>query len=185
MKKRLTTSKDIILFHGKRKLQYKEQASAERARSWFFLYKKRTTWNELVLGRPDIEAQKLCESFCGSIYYPSSWAENLEVERVLDIEVSGHWFSDDVWIRIVFNRTDHKWKDAGNIETNIEYNFRNGDTQKRHVSMDSLGGWKSRSGIYSLSEYVLCELSKTASIHQFTPDEFTTSTPITTWSTTR
>ena len=125
MKKRLTTSKDIILFHGKRKLQYIEQASTERARSWSFLIEKElgirlgTTRNGLVLGRPDIEAQKLCESFCGSIYYPSSLAENLEVERVLDIEVNDHWFSDDVWIRIVFNRTDHKWKDAGNIETNI------------------------------------------------------------------
>ena len=112
-------------------------------------------------------------------------AENLEVEHVLDDGVSSAWFTDDVWIRVVFNRTEHKWKDAGNIETYMEYNFRNGDTEKGHVSMDGLGGWESRSGTYSLSEYLLCELSQAASIHQFTPDEFTTMSTLTSGTTTR
>ena len=164
---------------------YRTSSSLVRP-GWSFLIEKELGFRlGLVLPRPDIEAQKLCESICGNIYYPSTLDENLEVEHVLDDGVGfGHWFTDDVWIRIVFNRTEHKWKDAGNIETNIEYYFRNGDTDKGHVSMDGLGKWESRSWTESLSEYILCELSKTASIHQFTPDEFTTSTPLTTWSTT-
>ena len=119
--------------------------------------------------------------------------ENIEVERIIDdgpdlIEgYPGSFWREDVWIRVVYNRTEQKWKDAGNIETNIEYNFRNGyrDTQAGHVNMDFHGYWESRSGTYNLTEYLLCELSKAASIHQFTPDEFTTTTPFTTlWTTT-
>ena len=105
------------------------------------------TRKELVLRRPDIEAQKLCKRFCGNVYYPSTLPENDEVEQVLNDGHPGSYFRDDVWIRVVYNRTEQKWKDAGNIETNIEYNFRDGFWRNKHyghVDMDGSGGWESR-----------------------------------------
>ena len=156
VKESLTTSKDIILVQKKYRQQY-------------------------------IEAKHFCESICGNIYYPSTLAENHEVEDVLnDKYPRSDFFTEDVWIRVVYNETEGEWKDPDNIETHIDYNFNVErrtfpswkSTSMRHVAMDSPHGkWVSRDGTISLSQYVLCELPKATSIQHNILNEFNTTSP--------
>ena len=148
VKESLTTSKDIILVQKKYRQQY-------------------------------IEAKHFCESICGNIYYPSTLAENHEVEDVLnDKYPRSDFFTEDVWIRVVYNETEGEWKDPDNIETHIDYNFREKSTIMRNVYMDSPHGkWVSRDGTISLSQYVLCELPKATSIQHNILNEFNTTSP--------
>ena len=62
------------------------------------------------------ESQNVCKSICGNLYFPSTQEENDEVEEVFD-EISSYDFTNNwgnFWIRLFYNETEEKWKDADN-----------------------------------------------------------------------
>ena len=83
------------------------------------------------------DANNACKSVCGRIYFPSTMAESDEVEQFLNDQAGIHgpeqvglrtnqsvdpWDQDsfdggrDVWIRLVYYRTEDEWKDADGKE---------------------------------------------------------------------
>ena len=136
-----------------------------------------STSKDIILIREDdnqeyTDAQNVCKHICGKIYFPSSLEENLDVEDVLDKGYRNYrsyatHFSDDVWLRIVYNNTIGNWTDPENKETLTFRNFYYDDVlasfpwcmNATHVRMDYIGDWMPSCGTHSVDEYVLCELT--------------------------
>ena len=135
-----------------------------------------TTSKDIILVREEDDlvyddAKSICEHICGNIYFPSSLEENDETETALDDGYVSTFFSDPVWIRIVYDKTVGNWTDPDNIEKLTFDNFGYGEdaTYRGHVIMRGYGRWDTKFGTHSLSEYALCELSsKTVSSQQIT-----------------
>ena len=67
------------------------------------------------------QARDTCKGICGNLYFPSTMAENDEVKDVLVEIMDYHCIrspflsaDENVWIRLVYNETEMKWKDPDN-----------------------------------------------------------------------
>ena len=55
-----------------------------------------------------------CKRICGNLYFPSTLAENNEVDKISGYEKYDGNPKNHIWIRIFYNSTDKKWYDADN-----------------------------------------------------------------------
>ena len=107
------------------------------------------------------EAQKLCKSICGSIYFPSSLAENNEVFEIARTAKTEH---EDIWLRLSDEQTEGVWKD---FESREDLTFTNWDKgqpnnydgiQHRVLFIRNSGKWND--AVFSfLVTHVICEFT--------------------------
>ena len=111
------------------------------------------------------EAQKLCKSICGpncgSIYFPSSLAENNEV---FGIARTTKMNEEDIWLRLSDEQTEGVWKD---FESREDLSFKNWDkdqpnnnnrNQHRALFMGRYGKWNDANASYAVA-HVICEFT--------------------------
>ena len=60
------------------------------------------------------DAKAICESICGNLYFPASQKENDEVEDAFNSITVDAITSRPFWIRLSYNETEKRWKDADN-----------------------------------------------------------------------
>ena len=106
------------------------------------------------------DANRVCHSICGDLYFPSTLKENNEVERVLDKKDNGVDITY-VWLRITFDPIDGVWKDADYKENLNFTNFDDWSSKMpgaNHAVMYSTGKWDYAPESYdTMSPHVLCE----------------------------
>ena len=107
------------------------------------------------------DANSTCESVCGRIYFPSTADENDEVAKFLIDQKS--WMN--IWLRLVYNKTEDAWKDPDNKEILTSELFHRCDAIEscatQYVYMNYRGEWWSNceSDTRLLSSDVVCELT--------------------------
>ena len=106
------------------------------------------------------EAENLCKSICGRIYFPSSLAENNEV---FEIASKGGFIDEDIWLRITDEDTEGIWKDAENEESLTFKNWGNGQPNnlsrngQHHAFFLSSGKWGDANADHDHFPHVICE----------------------------
>ena len=104
------------------------------------------------------KAESLCKSICGSIYFPSSLAENNEV-----IDIARKGGSGDIWIRLTDEEAEGIWKDPENRDYLTFNNWEEGqpnnyDNEQHHAAFTGdLGKWND-SPAASAMIHVICEI---------------------------
>ena len=125
-----------------------------------------STSKKVILLKPDgqknfIEAEKLCKSICGSIYFPSSLAENNEVYEIARQQKPDN---EDIWLRLSDGETEGIWKDPENRETLTFTNWVHGQPNNYDGAQDhvlffrTLGQWNDV-GASQIVKHVICEFS--------------------------
>ena len=126
-----------------------------------------STSKKIVMLKPVYEknfndADRLCKSICGRIYFPSSFAENNEVFEIA--KKSAKLGTGDIWIRLSDQDTEGIWKDPDNRETLTFDNWDSGQPNDRwsggqqHVNFKGLSGkWNDYHATHEV-RHVICEL---------------------------
>ena len=104
------------------------------------------------------QAKNICESICGSMYFPSTLTENNEVTAIIR---KNHIY--DIWIRISDEQTEGVWKDPDNKEALTFTNWYPGEPdnwngQEHRGSMLNDGKWVDYKRDKAMS-YIICELT--------------------------
>ena len=125
-----------------------------------------STSKNVIMLKPDAkknfnEAEKLCESICGSIYFPSSLAENDEVFQIARTAKTDH---EDIWLRLSDEEVEGVWKDHenrvdltfSNWEKNQPNNY--GGIQHRALFVKNVGEWNDMKASFTVA-HVICEIT--------------------------
>lgn len=130
-----------------------------------------STSKNIIMLKPDSgktfnEAEKLCKSICGRIYFPASLAEN---NQVIDIALKGgsnirpNSEDHDIWLRFTDEEAEGISKDPENRDFLTFKNWRKGqpnnvDKKQHHACFTgTLGRWNDMPASTTL-RHVICEL---------------------------
>lgn len=106
------------------------------------------------------DAESLCNSICGAIYFPSTL---VEYNEVFEIALKGGFQTEDIWLRLSDEETEGVWKDPDNRETLIFENWVGGQpnnvaNSQHHVYIQSNSGqWGDVKASWE-AKHVICEL---------------------------
>ena len=123
-----------------------------------------STSKKIVLLKPDsgktfYGAGSLCKSICGSLYFPSTLAENNEVFAIAS---RAKLDTDDVWLRLSDEEKEGVWKDPENRETLTFQNWERGQPnnvkgRQHHANFKAPGKWNDFPATHKF-RHVVCEL---------------------------
>ena len=122
------------------------------------------TSKNIIMLKPDshktfYEAERLCKSICGRIYFPSTLAENNEV---FQIGRKGGSNYGDIWLRLSDEKTEGVWKDPENREIltfeNWDKNQPSNSFGKQHHAhfVGNFGKWNDITASHEF-RHVICE----------------------------
>ena len=123
-----------------------------------------STSKNVIMLKPDSkknfhEAESLCKSICGKIYFPSTLVENNEVAEIAH---KGGSTGADIWLRITDEETEGIWKDVENRENLSFKNWakdqpNNSGGDQHHASFTGeKGRWGDLPASYRRT-HVICE----------------------------